>query len=341
MAGWPTTNNKINTKNRTGAITNSLKCLQINLQHSRVATANLLKIMEEENTDIACIQEPYMVGNKIGGIPLSLMVLTIGARKKRAAIVINNKNIDTLLITQLSDEDVTVMETRVGSATLVIASMYFDIKRSIEIDLNKMQAIITYAKEMGIIFAIDSNARSTTWHDILTNKRGKVMEEFIISRHLHIANEESHYTTFQTCRGASNIDLTVINNTALKILQDWNIYDQESCSDHNIIQFEIRKEKPQVEENNNSGIKYIVNKANIGKFQERIMQALEQVARDTRKEDDRANTIDEDRAKTKTNIETLETGKAASEVDALDEMLRQRVVMMKILRKRLTNFMRL
>ena len=71
------------------------------------------------------------------------------------------------------------METRVGSATLVIASMYFDIKRSIEIDLKKMQAIITYAKEMGIIFAIDSNARSTTWHDILTNKRGKVMEEFL------------------------------------------------------------------------------------------------------------------------------------------------------------------
>jgi len=205
--------------------------------------------------------------------------------------------------------------------------MYFDIERSIEIDLNKMQAIITYAKEMGIVLAIDSNARSTTWHDILTNKRGKVMEEFLISRHLHIANEESHCTTFQTCRGASNIDLTVINNTALKILQDWNIFDQESCSDHNIIQFEIGKEKPQVEKTNNSGIKYIVTKANIGKFQERIMQALEQVARDTRKEDDRANTIHENRAKRTTNIEPRETGKAADEVDTLDEMLKRRVVM--------------
>ena len=43
------------------------------------------------------------------------------------------------------------------------------------------------------------------------------------------ANEKSHYTTFETCRGASNIDLTVTNNTAIKILQDWNIYDKESC----------------------------------------------------------------------------------------------------------------
>ena len=94
MAGWPTTKNKINTshKNRTGDITNSLKCLQINLQHSRLATDNILKILEEENTDIACIQEPYMLGNKIGGIPHSLTVLTIGERKKPVATVINNKN---------------------------------------------------------------------------------------------------------------------------------------------------------------------------------------------------------------------------------------------------------
>ena len=55
---------------------------------------------------------------------------------------------------------------------------------------------------------------------------------------------------------------------------------------------------------------------------------MEQVARDTRKEDDRANTIDEDRAKTKTNIKPRKTGKTAGEVDALDEMLRQRAVMM-------------
>jgi len=73
------------------------------------------------------------------------------------------------------------------------------------------------------------------------------MEEFIISRHLHIAKEESQYTTFQTCRGANNIYLTVINKTALKVLQDWDIYDQESCSDHNIIKFDIGKAKPQVE----------------------------------------------------------------------------------------------
>jgi hypothetical protein len=99
--------------------------------------------------------------------------------------------IDAILLTQLSDEDVTIMETRVGSGTFMIASMYFDIERPIEDDLQKKQAIITHAKETGIIFAIDSNTRSTSWHDILTNKRGKIMEEFIISRHLHTAMKKA------------------------------------------------------------------------------------------------------------------------------------------------------
>jgi hypothetical protein len=39
-----------------------------------------------------------------------------------------------------------------------------------------MQAVMTHAKGMGIVFAIDSKARPTSWHDVMTNKRGKAME---------------------------------------------------------------------------------------------------------------------------------------------------------------------
>jgi hypothetical protein len=142
MDGWPTAKNKVNAKhgNRVDALT-CLKCLQINMQHSRLATDNLLK-MEEEDTDIACIQQPYNIGNKIGGLPRSYTVLTSGEGKKCAAIVISNKHTDAILITQLSDEDATVMETSVGRVTFVVASMYFDIKQPID-DFKKMQAVMT------------------------------------------------------------------------------------------------------------------------------------------------------------------------------------------------------
>ena len=45
-----------------------IKCIQINLQHSKLATDNLLKIVEEDSTDILCIQEPYTIQNKIVGL---------------------------------------------------------------------------------------------------------------------------------------------------------------------------------------------------------------------------------------------------------------------------------
>jgi DNA anti-recombination protein RmuC len=60
-------------------------------------------------------------------------------------------------------------------------------------------------------------------------------------------------------------------------------------------------------------------------FQERIMQALEQFAQDTRRADDNANTIDGNQQDIKaimTNPARRKTGKSAEEVNKLDEMLR-------------------
>ena len=68
-----------------------------------------------------------------------------------------------------------VLETKAGNITLLIASMYFDNNRPIDYDLQKMQTILMHAKGVGIVFAVNSNARSTSWHDVLTNKRGKTM----------------------------------------------------------------------------------------------------------------------------------------------------------------------
>jgi len=121
--------------------------------------------MEEEDTDIICIQEPYNIGNKIGGLPRHCKVLTAREGRKRSAIVINNRHIDAIFITQLSDEDATVKEVRVGSDTFVVASMYFDTKRPIDYDLQKLQAVMTHAKGMGIssrLTAMQGPHRGTT-----------------------------------------------------------------------------------------------------------------------------------------------------------------------------------
>jgi hypothetical protein len=54
----------------------------------------------------------------------------------------------------------------------------------------KLIDILQLANTNGVLITMDSNSRSRTWHDKLTNGRSKKLEEFIISEQLFIMNEE-------------------------------------------------------------------------------------------------------------------------------------------------------
>jgi len=71
-------------------------------------------------------------------------------------------------------------------------------------------------------------------------------------------NEESERITFQSRRGSSNIDLTVINNRLLQNFHDWEIIEDESCSDHNIIKCNLGHETKQVTQQNHNGLRYTI-----------------------------------------------------------------------------------
>jgi len=95
----------------TGKHNTLIKFLQINLQHSWAATNNLMKTIEEDDIDVISIQEPYVVNNKVGGIPRNYKILAHGEGRHRAVIVITNKMIgDSILIRQLSDDDTVATE---------------------------------------------------------------------------------------------------------------------------------------------------------------------------------------------------------------------------------------
>jgi hypothetical protein len=115
----------------------------------------------------------------------------------------------------LSDEDAVVTEIIYSELKIIIASLYFDITRHIDSNLWKIEKIVQHAKGAGALIAIDSNSRSSSWHDIITNERGRNLEEFLLSEQLYILNEESLQTTFRSTQGASNIDITITNGRLL------------------------------------------------------------------------------------------------------------------------------
>ena len=245
--------------------------MQINLQHSRTATDNIMNLSGQDKTDILFIQESYLYNCRIAGISTKNRIYTSHEDKSPAAIVINNRYIDTVLITQLSNSDCVLLEMEYNGSRFHAASMYFDITEEIERGLKKIDQMLEFTKGNGIIIAADSNARSAAWHDIKTNKRGKTMEEFIISKGLYIMNEESEWTTFHNARGKSNIDLTIVNSQILQVLTNWEICEEDSCSDHSIIKFSIRQNRKQDRQQHNYGIRYVINEQTLSRFERNLI----------------------------------------------------------------------
>jgi hypothetical protein len=127
-----------------------------------------MQMTENEEPDLIFVQEPYEYQNRPVGIEKKYRIFTAGKGKHRAAIVILNNKIDTILIEQISNEDTVFIEIIHENLELYAASVYFDIQDQIENNFTKIDAL-QFAKGGRILIASDSNSRSTTWHDIKTN----------------------------------------------------------------------------------------------------------------------------------------------------------------------------
>jgi len=117
---------------------------------------------------------------------------------------------------------------------------------------------------------VDSNSRSTMWNDKITNPSGKKLEEFVASHHLHVINEENERTAFQSTRGKSNIDVTISNNQMLTDVKNWDISEEESASDHNIIKFSINLDKNTTHGKHLSEPQYRIKEHQLTKFSEKL-----------------------------------------------------------------------
>ena len=85
-------------------------------------------------------------------------------------------------------------------------------------------------------------------------------------------NEESDYVTFRSSRGTSNIDLTVISDHLLRTVVEWEISEEESCSDHSIIRYTIGQSLGHRTEFDVQEVRHIVKKVNKGKFQGNLIR---------------------------------------------------------------------
>ena len=75
-----------------------------------VATVNLMQLISADKIGMALIQEPYHYQSKLTGITKGYRTNAYGEGKQRAVMKVQDKTIDVLLITQLSDKDAVLLE---------------------------------------------------------------------------------------------------------------------------------------------------------------------------------------------------------------------------------------
>ncbi|KAI0260984.1 hypothetical protein BGY98DRAFT_78073 [Russula aff. rugulosa BPL654] len=106
-----------------------LKFIQINLKHSKVASANLLVYIIENNIKVCLIQEPWVSGGKIMGLNHKdfnvLYKVSTDNTRPRCCILVH-KHFNHFLLSNFSDADTTTARLELSSGPITVVSSYLD-----------------------------------------------------------------------------------------------------------------------------------------------------------------------------------------------------------------------
>ncbi|XP_055850621.1 uncharacterized protein LOC129915175 [Episyrphus balteatus] len=222
-----------------------LKILQINLHHSKAATANLVYLMESRQYDVALIQEPWVVRGNIKGLQskeLQLYKSNLDSQNSNPrTCIVAKKQFNLFLLTTYSNTDqTTVRLERDGLPMLILSSTYmpYDGTEGPPADITETLVSFASKNKFDIILGCDSNSHHMQWGSTDTNTRGESLFEFIIEKNLLVANR-GNTPTFVTKTREEVLDITLTSNSDTCQLEQWKVLDEISFSDHRLIEFYV------------------------------------------------------------------------------------------------------
>jgi len=156
--------------------------LQINLHHSKAASAALLIRLATGNIDVVLIQEPWIVGNNICGLstPLYKLFYTKGKGKTRTCIL-TTTHFNAYLIPQFSEGDLTTVRLELSEHTHhTIASFYLAHDYDGPLPHTTTQQLIHAHPSKELILGGDANSHHTQWGSTITNERGELLYDYLL-----------------------------------------------------------------------------------------------------------------------------------------------------------------
>ena len=211
-----------------------LEVLQINLQHSKLATVELAKRLDRKSSLIALCTEPWNYKATLPGLG-SLQVTTSSKEGVKRASIVATKDVRLWPIDKYCSNDLVVAAVHHSGGVLVMASWYWDININVIDPLLEDVIIACQRQRIPLVIGGDSNAHSCLWGCEDSNARGYLMEELMALHNLEVRNRGST-STFCSTRAESIIDITLTNSWCLPV-KDWVVDVSDSFSDHRYIRY--------------------------------------------------------------------------------------------------------
>ena len=221
-----------------------INVVQINLHHSRSASAILSKRLASGATDIALIQEPWTHNSKIMGLGIKgyNVFYDTSCIRPRACIVVSNKLNALNLVNYLDGDNVAIKvnyDINGHKDEFIFMSAYLPYEEKDPLT-NVTKDLIEHCKmNKKFIIGCDANAHHTVWGSSDCNRRGDDLLNYILFYNLFILNNNSK-PTFVTVNRSEVIDLTICNNIAYDSIIKWNVSDDITLSDHLLIMFSVK-----------------------------------------------------------------------------------------------------
>ena len=216
---------------------------QLNLHHSRAATANLAVELMQATGYVALLQEPWTVAGAPRGFKgCGEVFYSRGTLAPRACIVAG-PGIKAWFLPQFSNRDmvtVRVEEAWGNGRPLIVSSVYMANEEGAVVPLPLLDHLVGHCQEQNVDICIgmDSNSHHTAWGSTNINARGESLLEFLVRTNLVICNLGA-VPTFRTAARSEVLDITLISYNLSLLVGNWRVVVGTSLSDHELIRWDL------------------------------------------------------------------------------------------------------
>ena len=227
-------------------VSSAVHFIQLNLQHSKAASALLYKQLATMDAVVATIQEPWIKGGKILGLKPKGCCLYYDLTDAKPRTCIITKGLHAYGLPQLCGRDTTTVcisyTVQNCVRKCIVSSVYMPIEE--QLPSATFEHLVQYcnSNKLPLVVACDTNAHHPAWGGEDCNKRGQDLCEFLATTNLEVCNTGS-IPTFCCGNKRSIIDVTLASSLLYSDIHDWTVKSEDTMSDHRQIQFSLRRDK--------------------------------------------------------------------------------------------------